>query len=329
MIEAISKWIAFSVSYESLKKMLAITEPSFSLFDYLQLARTEWRKMVIYLIESDPINADQLLSEISNSPKIKYNTILNLCSISSYVYFNSPDLFSVAARVSMSAEKVKKLNASFLFLANVLSIINRSNKNGQFKPRPSYTFSVSVPDSHFVSDLNNLLHLSSSQKSTKVDRFSVPPDFPINFVNRINGFFESLPHREASFCLSQISKNSQKVDALFLFFCRKLLLAGSKYFGGVGQLCSLIITRYDDLIQVNKTLTIDFDSIVQCLLNFSGTSDNESENSNNNNNAKKKNPEIYWSDDIISDAVTSPSMFLNAIRIVDSLKSSKIPFIQF
>lgn len=350
MIEIISKWISFSVSYENLKKILSIEQEKFSLLDFLLLARTEWRKLVIYLIESDPTNSNQLLNELANSQKIKYNTILNVSSIVPYVYFESSELFKLAARVAMKAEKLKKMRASFLFLAHVLSIIYKSNKNGQFKPRLRYTYSVSVPDSHFVSDLNSLLNKSNDQNN-KIERFSIPTDFPINYINRINSYFDSLPHKEVAFSLFQITKNAQKVDALFLFFCRKLLLAGSKYTGGVGHLCSIIITRYEELIQVNKTLTIDFDGIVQNLLNFSGSSDNESENSNNNNNnddksfrlfgktkdneqqsnnksknnqnSKKKNPEIYWSDDIISDAVTSPSMFMNAVRIVDSLKKFK------
>lgn len=331
MVETITKWITFSVDYENLKKMIEKEGEELSLMDIFSLARTEWRKLVIYLIQCDQKNADQLLSVISNSPKVKYNTILNMSSILAYVYFDSSELFKLAARVSMSAEKLKKMRAAFLFLAHALSVINRSNKNGQFKPRQTITYSISVPDSHFVTDLSSLLRPNIDRKSGKAERFVIPSDFGLNYINRINAFFESLPHREVSFSLSQISKNIQKVDALFLFFCRKLLLSGGKFQLGVGQLCSIIVTRYDDLIQVNKTLTIDFDGIVQSLLNFNGSQDNSSSNNessssnNNNNNANSKNktPQIYWADDIIGDASSSPSMFMNACTITNSLKKFK------
>lgn len=369
----ISKWASSRCSYSSLKSMIsnlplqpqngpmilmdATKQPQNSfLIELLNLARTEWKPLVISYINGDPDNSAQLLNELNNSQKVKYNTILNVSSIMANVYFDSSELFKLAARVALHAEKLRKMRSSYLFLAHALSVINRTNKKGQFKPRLTCTFSVSIPDSPMVPDLNSLK--TKVNKRPKFERFVIPIDFPKTYMNRINSFFDSLPHREVALSLAQITANLQKVDAIFLFFCRKLLMAGSKYMQDAGLLCSILITRYDELISVNKSLSIDFDEIVQNQLNFSGNADSDSEsnsNSNNNNNVavddkggfglffknkskndkqastsnsnsgagRRKNPEIYWSDDIIADACCSPSMFLSACRIINSLKQFK------
>ncbi|KAK8840055.1 hypothetical protein M9Y10_030988 [Tritrichomonas musculus] len=364
----ISRWANMHCSYLSLKKLLSNnsdidSQKKLSLLELLDFARTEWKPLLVSFFNGHPSTSVRLLMEIQNAQKVRYNEILNISSIMPHVYLESSELFKLASRIAMHAEKQRKMRASFLFLAHALSIVNRTNAKGQFKPRQMHSYSTSIPDSPLVSDLSSLLKRPTNASRAKFEPFVIPNEFPNDFMNRINGFFGSLPHREVALALVQIAANKKDVDTVFLYFCRKLLLAGSMYTQEAGLLSSLVITRYEELIAANKNVSIDFESIVKSLLSFCGSQENKtgqnataaastsvesffsnlfgltkskpksSEDSNkkatatnNNDGANKSNDkkaEAAARAAIINGAFTTPSMLMSACRIINASQAPK------
>ncbi|OHT02286.1 hypothetical protein TRFO_30601 [Tritrichomonas foetus] len=209
MCKDISKWLVKNCP-------LSITQEK--LLSYLSLIRTEWKMVAINAFQNNSLT---ILEQLQNIPNIKYNTILDISTLSNYVNLSQLELFKLAARLSMSCVKTKKMRASFLLMANSLSK------------------KVNISDN----------------------------EFPRNFVERINPLFDIIPVRETSFVLHQLSLCSN-VDNIFLFFCRKLLIH-SVNSPETGLLGSILYKHNSELLELNKTLVIDYQSIVQNLLSDS------------------------------------------------------------
>lgn len=324
MKKEISCWISNHLQPDVINKLVS----NKSLFDLLCLIRTEWMPLIISFFKNNEKNQIDLLNQISNSPKVKYQTILNLSTISAFVPFNNQQLFHLASTIAMTSQKIKKMRSSFLFLAHTLSIINKTNKNGYFKSATYKILSI------------NVNHLHPIHKQTK---FIVDSSFPQHFANHINPYFESLPHRETAFCLSELTKNVSDINTVFLFFCRKLLLASSPYFAETGLLGSILIANESELVKTNKSLAIDYMSLVSKMLSFFD-SENKNLSKNTQNvdiseeaHSKKFMPKLFTSNDSpkdedkkkksssspLSEVTTSPSVFLSVCKIISSIKIFK------
>ena len=246
MREYISQWA-------TLKKYVSIIPFE----NAISLVRTEFSKLATEILKTDP---NRVINYYLSKPKVKYNEILDLCTLSNFISFNTKNLFKLAAQFSMNAEKTKKMRASYLFLATVLKF-----------------------------------------------KFLIPEDFPRNFAERANQNFSILPLKEISLVLYNLVSHS-KVDNVFLFFCRKILMAGSIHSLETGLIGSILIRHSKELISLNKSLNIDFNQIVNNLL--------QSEHLTANAN----NPSFQnWYQCIIP----FPSMILNACRVLRSSKQIK------